>query len=134
MSEFLQHFAFANPAWLFLLLALPPLFFLQNRRGSDSGIGFSSLSILSSVGRPPRERPADPRGCGDVLGARETVREDGDSSGFPSRQLEPSGELLSGRASEIEGFGCSCHGIPFVMVEARLIVGVRPRRASLIEC
>jgi len=57
MREFFQHFTFAEPAWLFLLLALPPLFFLRNRIGAGAGVGFPSLAILYSLGRPPRERP-----------------------------------------------------------------------------
>jgi len=55
MSDFLQHFSFQHPWWLLSLLLIPPLLFLRNVRGSESGIDFPSLSILSSVGTRPRE-------------------------------------------------------------------------------
>lgn len=56
MTSIFEHFAFANPWWLLGLLLIPPLLFLRNARGAGSGIDFSSLSILASVGTPPRER------------------------------------------------------------------------------
>lgn len=57
MPQFFQHFAFNDPAWLFLLLLVPPLFFLRRRIGATASIGFSSLSILGSVGQRTRQRP-----------------------------------------------------------------------------
>ena len=57
MRLFLDHFAFADPLLLLLLLLVPPLLFLTYKAGSNSSLGFSSLAILSSVGRTPREFP-----------------------------------------------------------------------------
>lgn len=57
MNQFLQHFAFADPAWLLLLAVLPPVLLLRNRRGAANAIGFPSLAVLSSLGRRPRQRP-----------------------------------------------------------------------------
>ena len=57
MSGFFQHFVFADPEWLFLLLLVPVLFLLSRRQGAESSVSFSSLSILSTVGRVPRFRP-----------------------------------------------------------------------------
>jgi Ca-activated chloride channel family protein len=56
MTKFFEQFAFHDPWWLLGLLILAPLFFLRNVHGSESGIDFPSLSILSSVGTRPRER------------------------------------------------------------------------------
>lgn len=60
MNEFFQHFVFADPEWLFLLLAVPPLLFLSRRHGAESFLKFSSLSILSTLGRIPRFSPGAP--------------------------------------------------------------------------
>ncbi|NNC86973.1 MAG: VWA domain-containing protein [Akkermansiaceae bacterium] len=57
MTNPLQHLAFAEPSWLWLLLLVPPVLFLANRRGAAASIGFSSTAILGSVGRRPSERP-----------------------------------------------------------------------------
>ena len=48
---------FANPLWLFMLLALIPLFFLSRRIGSPSSITYSSLSILVGLGKKPTRFP-----------------------------------------------------------------------------
>ena len=56
MSRIFEHFAFRDPWWLLGLLLIPPLLFLRNVRGSESGVDFPSLAILSSVGSRPRER------------------------------------------------------------------------------
>ncbi|NNM28898.1 MAG: hypothetical protein HKO57_05210, partial [Akkermansiaceae bacterium] len=57
MNNPFQHLAFAEPRWLWLLLLIPPVLVLANRRGAASSIGFSTLAILSSVGKRPTERP-----------------------------------------------------------------------------
>jgi len=57
MSRLFQHFAFADPLWLLLLLLLVPLVFLRRRPGASSSIGFSSLFILGSVGQRTNQRP-----------------------------------------------------------------------------
>ncbi len=56
MNAFLEHFGFENPWWLLSLLFVPPLYFLRNVPGSDSGFSFSSLGILSSIGKRVRSR------------------------------------------------------------------------------
>ena len=60
MTRFLQHFVFADPQWLFLLLLVPAFLLLSRRQGAESFVNFSSLSILSTVGRSPRFRPGAP--------------------------------------------------------------------------
>jgi len=57
MKQFFQHFAFEHPWWLLSLAIIPALLFLRNVPGGASGVDFPSLSILSSVGSKPRERP-----------------------------------------------------------------------------
>lgn len=57
MNLIFEHFAFHDPWWLLGLLLIPPLLFLRNSMGSECGIDFPSLGILSSVGTKPRERP-----------------------------------------------------------------------------
>ena len=56
MTTFLEHFGFENPWWLLSLFVLPPLCFLRNVPGADSGFCFSSLGILSSIGKNIRYR------------------------------------------------------------------------------
>ncbi len=56
MSRLFQHFAFEDPWWLLLFLLLIPLLFLSRRPGASSSIGFSSLSILGSVGQRTNQR------------------------------------------------------------------------------
>ena len=51
MTTPFEHFGFENPWWLVSLLILPPLLFLRNVPGADSGFYFSSLGILSSIGK-----------------------------------------------------------------------------------
>jgi Ca-activated chloride channel family protein len=57
LNSFFQHFAFKDPAWILLLLLVLPLFFLRRRIGAAASIGFSSLSILGSVGQRTHQRP-----------------------------------------------------------------------------
>jgi Ca-activated chloride channel family protein len=57
MSDFLKHFVFAEPGWLWMLLLVLPIFLLSRRRGTEASLGFPSLSILASVGRRPLFRP-----------------------------------------------------------------------------
>ncbi|MDG2488075.1 MAG: VWA domain-containing protein [Roseibacillus sp.] len=57
MTILLEHFGFENPWWLLSMCMAAPLFFLRNVPGTDSGVNFSSLGILSSVGKAVRERP-----------------------------------------------------------------------------
>jgi len=53
----LENFAFANPGWLFLLLAVPALCFLGFNRGTRSWILFPTLRVLGTFGWKPKDRP-----------------------------------------------------------------------------
>lgn len=50
-------FDFAQPAWLFLLLLIPPLFWLTGRAGRSSSIRFPSTMLASQVAAFVRQRP-----------------------------------------------------------------------------
>jgi Ca-activated chloride channel family protein len=50
MSAFLEHFRFAQPGWLLLLLPAFLLLFLRRGRGPDAAVMFPNLSILVSLG------------------------------------------------------------------------------------
>ncbi|MCH7228124.1 VWA domain-containing protein [Haloferula sp. A504] len=50
MNEFIEHFRFAQPQWLLLLLPLVVLLLLRRGRGAEAALSFSSLSILVSLG------------------------------------------------------------------------------------
>jgi Ca-activated chloride channel family protein len=54
MSSFFEHFRFAQPAWLFLLLPVILLLVLRRGKGADSAVVFPNLSILVSLGRRKR--------------------------------------------------------------------------------
>lgn len=57
MQDFLQQFTFANPSWLWALLALIPLLFIKGKSGTPTAITYSSLSILASLGTKPKRLP-----------------------------------------------------------------------------
>ena len=57
MQDFLQQFTFANPSWLWGLLALIPLLFISGKSGTPTAITYSSLSILASLGSKPKRLP-----------------------------------------------------------------------------
>lgn len=50
MSAFFEHFRFAHPAWLFLLVPATLLLALRRGRGSEAAVVFPNLSILLSLG------------------------------------------------------------------------------------
>lgn len=50
MSAFLEHFRFAHPGWLLLLLPAFLLVFLRRGRGPDAAVMFPNLSVLVSLG------------------------------------------------------------------------------------
>ncbi len=50
MSGFFEHFRFAQPAWLLLLIPLLVLMLLRRGRGSDAAVTFPNLSVLVSLG------------------------------------------------------------------------------------
>jgi Ca-activated chloride channel family protein len=50
MSAFLEHFRFAQPEWLLLLLPAFLLLFLRRGRGPDAAVLFPNLSVLISLG------------------------------------------------------------------------------------
>ena len=55
-------FAFAQPAWLWLLLLPPALLFLRGREGNAPAITYSSTAILQTIGRPRAARAGRFRG------------------------------------------------------------------------
>ena len=57
MQDFIQQFSFANPSWLWGLLALVPLLFIKGKSGTPTAITYSSLSILASLGNKPKRLP-----------------------------------------------------------------------------
>lgn len=54
MSSFLEHFRFAQPGWLLLLLPALLLLALRRGKGSDAAVVFPNLSVLVSLGRRVR--------------------------------------------------------------------------------
>ncbi|MES2920668.1 MAG: VWA domain-containing protein [Verrucomicrobiota bacterium] len=54
MSAFLEHFRFAQPGWLLLLLPALLLLALRRGRGSEAAVVFPNLSVLVSLGRRVR--------------------------------------------------------------------------------
>jgi len=50
MNAFLEHFRFAQPGWLLLLLPALLLLFLRRGRGPDAAVLFPNLSVLVSLG------------------------------------------------------------------------------------
>jgi Ca-activated chloride channel family protein len=54
MSALFEHFRFAQPGWLLLLLPALLLLFLRRGRGPDAAVLFPNLSVLVSLGRRVR--------------------------------------------------------------------------------
>ena len=54
MSRFFEHFRFAQPGWLLLLLPALLLMMLRRGRGSEAAVLFPNLSVLVSLGRRVR--------------------------------------------------------------------------------
>jgi Ca-activated chloride channel family protein len=54
MREFLEHFRFAQPQWLLLLIPCALLFILRRGRGAEAALTFSTLSVLVSLGAKVR--------------------------------------------------------------------------------
>lgn len=54
MSSFFEHFRFAQPAWLLMLVPVLFLLALRRGRGSDSAVMFPNLSVLVSLGKRTR--------------------------------------------------------------------------------
>lgn len=55
MSGFFNHFVFAQPAWLLLLLPCLLLLVLRRGRGASAAVVFPNLSVLVSLGRKTRQ-------------------------------------------------------------------------------
>jgi Ca-activated chloride channel family protein len=54
MRDFLEHFTFAQPQWLLLLLPCALLLLLRRGRGAEAAMTFSTLSVLVSLGAKVR--------------------------------------------------------------------------------
>lgn len=54
MSGFIDHFRFAQPAWLFLLIPALLLLALRRGRGAEAAVMFPNLSVLVSLGKRAR--------------------------------------------------------------------------------
>lgn len=54
MRDFLEHFKFAQPQWLLLLIPCALLFVLRRGRGAEAALTFSTLSVLVSLGAKVR--------------------------------------------------------------------------------
>ena len=54
MRDFLEHFKFAQPQWLLLLIPCALLFLLRRGRGAEAALTFSTLSVLVSLGAKVR--------------------------------------------------------------------------------
>jgi Ca-activated chloride channel family protein len=54
MRDFLEHFTFARPQWLLLLLPCALLLLLRRGRGAEAAMTFSTLSVLVSLGAKVR--------------------------------------------------------------------------------
>ncbi len=57
MNQILEHFSFAHPWWLILLIPLSGLFFLRQRPGTHHYVTFSSLSFLANLGHSNKNQP-----------------------------------------------------------------------------
>ena len=55
IRDFLEHFRFAQPQWLLLLIPCVLLVLLRRGRGAEAGIRFSHLGILISLGSRVRQ-------------------------------------------------------------------------------
>jgi Ca-activated chloride channel homolog len=55
MSNFIEHFRFAQPGWLLLLVPALLLLALRRGRGSESAVIFPNLSVLLSLGKRVRQ-------------------------------------------------------------------------------
>jgi Ca-activated chloride channel family protein len=55
MSSFIEHFRFAQPWWLLLLLPAIALLFLRRGRGADAVVTFPNLGVLVSLGSRVRQ-------------------------------------------------------------------------------
>ncbi len=55
MSEFITHFRFAQPAWLFLLLVVALLLILRRGKGAESAVIFPNMGVLVSLGAKVRK-------------------------------------------------------------------------------
>ncbi len=54
MIDFIEHFRFAQPGWLLLLLPALLLLVLRRGRGAEAAVVFPNLSVLVSLGRRVR--------------------------------------------------------------------------------
>lgn len=54
MTDFLEHFRFAQPVWLLLAIPALLLVILRRGRGSDAAVVFPNLALLVSLGKPAR--------------------------------------------------------------------------------
>ena len=54
MSSFVEHFRFAQPGWLLLLLTALLLLVLRRGRGAEAAVMFPNLSVLVSLGKRVR--------------------------------------------------------------------------------
>ena len=54
MTQFLNHFVFAHPVWLLLLLPILGLLILRRGRGAAAAVVFPNLSVLASLGQRAR--------------------------------------------------------------------------------
>lgn len=57
MNDFIQHFRFASPWFLLLLVPCLVLCFLRRGRGAEATLKFSTLSVLVSLGKKLRQGP-----------------------------------------------------------------------------
>ena len=55
MSAFLEHFRFAQPGWLLLLLPAVALVVLRRGKGAEAAVVFPNLGILLSLGKRVRQ-------------------------------------------------------------------------------
>lgn len=55
MSNFIEHFRFAQPGWLLLLIPALLLLALRRGKGSESAVIFPNLSVLVSLGKRVRQ-------------------------------------------------------------------------------
>lgn len=54
MTGFLEHFVFAHPGWLLLMLPILGLLILRRGRGASAAVIFPNLSVLTSLGQHAR--------------------------------------------------------------------------------